>query len=78
MGWGIREQADFVNAEIGQNLTAETNLAQDALMAVRLVGAGLAMEEDAVGLDAAIDVESAAGVVQIDERTASCLSNLLE
>ena len=39
--WGVGEQADFVDAEVGEDLAAETDLAQDALVAVVLGIAGL-------------------------------------
>jgi hypothetical protein len=68
---GVREQADLVDAEVSENLAAETYLAEDALVLVILRGAGFTVEEDAVRLDGAIDVEAAAGVVKVDEGTAS-------
>ena len=68
---GIGEQADLVDAEVGEDLAAETNLSKDALVLVVLRKTDVAMEENAVRIDRAVDVESPTGVVEIDERTAS-------
>jgi hypothetical protein len=86
VGGGVGEKADFVDAEVGENLAAETHLAKNALMLAFVVAgpglalfrgeAGFAMEDDAVRIDGAVDVESAAGVVQVDEGAASGLGYL--
>ena len=68
---GVGEQADLVDAEVGEDLAAEADLAKDALVLVVVVRTGFAMEENAVRFDRAVNVEAAAGVVQIDERAAS-------
>lgn len=34
VGWRVREQANFVDTEVGENLTAEADLAQDSLVAI--------------------------------------------
>ncbi len=48
VGRGVGEQADLVNAEVSEDLAAETYLAEDALVLVVLGKADVAMEEDAV------------------------------
>jgi hypothetical protein len=76
---GVREEPNLVDAEIGKNLAAESDLTQDSLMlAIIVVRPRFAMEKDAVRLNRAVDVESAAGVVEIDECAASGLGDLPE
>lgn len=67
-----------MDTEIGEDLAAKADLAQDALVAIGLAHLGLAMEEDAVGLDSTVDVEPTAGVVQINERSTAGLGDLPE
>jgi hypothetical protein len=78
VGGGVREQADFVDAQIGEDLAAKAYLAKDALVLVVFGGPGFAMEENPMRLDGAVNVESAAGVVQVDERAASSLGDEAE
>ena len=80
---GVGEEADFVDAEVSEDLAAESDLAEDALVlavfftgALFFQGGGFAMEEDAVGLDAAVDIETTAGVVEVDEGPASGVGDL--
>ena len=44
VGRGVGEQADLANAKVGEDLAAETNLAQDALVLVVLGKTDVAME----------------------------------
>src|ERR1700744_4388913 len=77
MGRRVAHQPDAMNPEIGQNLPSEAHLAQGPLPPVLMALAlsGLAMEEDAPRAFGAFNRESAAGVVQINERAASRLGN---
>jgi hypothetical protein len=74
-----------VDAEIGENLAAKSDLSQNALvMAIFFVRASLArganftVKDNTVRLDGAIDVESATGVVEVNEGAASRVRNLAE
>lgn len=76
----VREQAYFVDAEVGEDLAAQTDLPQCSLVAVvvMLTGAGFAVQDDAVRREGAVDVEAAAGVVQVDERASAFVGNGFE
>ena len=73
VGAVVGEQPDFVDAEVGENLAAESDLAEDALVAVvgAFDSAAVAVEAETAGLDGAVDAKSALGVVKIDERAAA-------
>ena len=88
VGGGVGEQSNFVNAEVSENLPAKPDLAQDALVLTVIFlracfplfsgGGGFAVEEDAMRFNAAINVESTAGVVKINQRAAAGFGNLAE
>lgn len=67
-----------MDSQIGEDLATKPDLAQNALVAIVLVGTSFAMKNDPVWLYAAINIESAAGVVEINECSMSGLSDLPE
>lgn len=79
MRWLVREQANLADTEIGEDLAAETDLAQNALVRMAKTSTNIA----AVGpvdaklrrVEGLVDAESALGVVQIDHRSAPCGSD---
>lgn len=81
MGWHVGEQANLANAEIGEDLSAETNVAENAL-----VGSSEALAAGAIGLvdaelrrlSGAVDGEAKLGVMQVDEGSATGASDLTE
>jgi len=78
--WRVREQADFVDTQVSQDLATQADLAQRSLVAVvvMLAGARFAVQDDTVGRYGPVDVEAAAGVVQVDERASALLGDGFE
>ena len=86
----IREQADFADSEVGEDLSAEADGAEDALrMSGTLAGAvgavwAAAVEGEATGDsgdacgNVAVDAEAALGMVQVDEGAAAGFGDLTE
>ena len=85
-GWDVfrvvGEQADFADAEVGDDLAAEAYLAEDALVGgaegFGFGAAGGAVDAELRGVRRAIDGEAALGVVEIDEGTDAGLRYLAE
>ena len=77
MGGCVAEKADAMDAEVGEDLAAEPDFAEDTLAAILmpLTGARLAVEDDAGGRDRPIDFEAAACIVQINEGAAAGLGD---
>ena len=79
--WDVRrlvgEQADFADAEVGEDLSTEADLAQDALRVARRgilcwLCIALAAVEAELWLRRGVDdTEAAVGLVQIDQRSAA-------
>jgi hypothetical protein len=77
----VGQQADLVDSQIGEDLTTETDVAEDAL-----IGCGEALGVDAIGVvDAelrrvlrAVDCKSPLRVVQVDEGSATGFGDLAE
>ena len=81
MLWHVGEQTNLANPEIGEDLSAETNVAEDAL-----VGSAEALGTGAIGvvdaelrrLFGAVDGEAELGVMQIHEGSATSPGDLTE
>jgi hypothetical protein len=74
MGGVVGEQADLADAEVGEDLAAETDLAEDALGVARgdvLAGVAVAAMEEEAGGCGVVDSEAALGLVEVDESTAT-------
>src|ERR1700750_2673467 len=76
----VRQQADLVDPEIGQDLPPQPHLAKGPLSAIlaAFAGAMLTMEDHAVRSDVTVDPEACAAIVQVDQRSASGLGNHLQ
>jgi hypothetical protein len=83
----VGEQANFAQAEIGENLAAETDSTEDALRVAGTAGAITSVRTAAVEGEAAgnvgdscenvtLDAEAALGVVQVDEGAAAGCGDL--
>src|ERR1700722_14685209 len=77
MGAGIGEQPDLSDVQIGQYLSTQADLAQNPLMPVVAMLAA-AVQEEAVWVDAAVNFETFAAVVQVDQGAPSGLGNHFE
>ncbi len=78
VGGVVGEQADLAYAEVGEDLAAEADLAEDALGVARgclLAGVALTAMEEKAGGCGVVDAEAALGLVEIDERSTTCCGN---
>jgi hypothetical protein len=72
---GVREQANLANVQVGKDLTAKPYLAQNSLV---LAAAFFAVQAEPVRNRAAVNLESPAGVVKIDQGTPPRFRNHLK
>ena len=76
MGGLVGKEADLADAEVGEDLAAKANLAEDALVGSAellffAAGAIGMVNAERCGLGGAVDRKAALGVVEVDEGTAT-------